>query len=424
MFPKRLLLMLIALALCLGAALPASAAEQEPEWYVQQIIHYYNHYQQDAREDIDLLLSALEDSDPELADAWRKIVDYWDYVGGDWEPSFGVLPDGLPEDDSLCIVVLGYALAADGSMREELIGRMKVALASAQKYPNAYILCTGGPTASEKPKTSEAEAMAKWLIYNGISEDRIILEEESLSTAQNAIHSCEILFSQYPQVRHLALVTSDYHIRRGCLVFYTQAALSAAAGTGWELDIVGTAAHAVYGTYHLIPSSFSQQVYEVSRLAGVTVEDLSTPEHAVLTGIYVTGNTVFPTGQEPDLQVYAEYSTGFSRNVSRYVKFSGFDLAKEGTQAVIVSYTEGNRTMNTSAIIEFKGKGVVLPTDAPTETTLPAETEPAPAPVTEDNSSWGWILIPVFLGAGVLVWLFWRNEKKKHRRRRKKMYGI
>lgn len=51
-----------------------------------------------------------------------------------------VLPDGLPDTDELCIVVLGFQLNPDGSMRDELINRLNVALRSAEKYPNAYIV--------------------------------------------------------------------------------------------------------------------------------------------------------------------------------------------------------------------------------------------------------------------------------------------
>ena len=50
-------------------------------------------------------------------------MDYWSYANNEMILYPDVLPEGLPKDDSLCIVVLGYELAPDGSMKKELIGR-------------------------------------------------------------------------------------------------------------------------------------------------------------------------------------------------------------------------------------------------------------------------------------------------------------
>ena len=45
---------------------------------------------------------------------------YGDYVNTD----MNVNVDGLPNDDSLCITVLGFALNDDGTMKDELVGRL------------------------------------------------------------------------------------------------------------------------------------------------------------------------------------------------------------------------------------------------------------------------------------------------------------
>ena len=69
--------------------------------------------------------------------------------------------------------------------------------------------------------------MAEWLIQNGISEDRIIVEDNSLTTAQNAMFSIDILSEKYPQVTKLAIVSSDYHIATGNLLFGARSILLA-----------------------------------------------------------------------------------------------------------------------------------------------------------------------------------------------------
>ena len=135
------------------------------------------------------------------------------------------LPEGLEDTDQLCIIVLGFQLNPDGTMKEELIGRLETALACAKQYPNAWLLCTGGPTAQSNG-VSEAAAMGAWLMENGIPEERILLEERSLTTTENAQHCCELLRNNYPEVTSIALVSSDYHIPWAAVLFQTQCILA------------------------------------------------------------------------------------------------------------------------------------------------------------------------------------------------------
>ena len=57
--------------------------------------------------------------------------------------------------------------------------------------------------------------MAKWLEKKGVDKKRIIVEDTSITTAQNAIFTYDILTSLYPSVTELAIVSSDYHIATG-----------------------------------------------------------------------------------------------------------------------------------------------------------------------------------------------------------------
>ncbi|MBQ2463034.1 MAG: hypothetical protein II504_11425, partial [Clostridia bacterium] len=69
-------------------------------------------------------LSGLASLDPVLGEKWKRIMDLWEVP----VTVNDHLPDDLPEDDTLCLVVLGFQLNPDGSMREELIQRLKVVL--------------------------------------------------------------------------------------------------------------------------------------------------------------------------------------------------------------------------------------------------------------------------------------------------------
>ena len=70
------------------------------------------------------LMAELEEADLDAALRWQEILKLWDRVNTDLEIHEDVLPDGLPDTDELCIVVLGFHLFSDGRMRQELVERL------------------------------------------------------------------------------------------------------------------------------------------------------------------------------------------------------------------------------------------------------------------------------------------------------------
>lgn len=209
---------------------------------VEEIAVDYGTYGSEAKDRIKELSEELSEIDPVSAKRIDCIVDIW--TSGDLgKPlNYDILPDGLPDSDELCIVVLGFQLEPDGSMKDELIQRLTVALNSAKKYPKSYIVCTGGGTAADNPAASEAGEMAKWLEANGIEKQRLIVEDNSITTAQNAIFTYDILTSLYPSVKKLAIVSSDYHIATGELLFKAEAVIRANHPGNEKLKVVSNAA--------------------------------------------------------------------------------------------------------------------------------------------------------------------------------------
>ena len=195
----------------------------------------------------DALLKELRQTDEAAAEQWQRILSCWDASGNDMMLNQNVLPDGLVDSNQLCLIVLGYQLKPDGSMEAELIGRLETALNCAEKYPDCWILCTGGGTASQNPDVTEADAMAGWLTEHGIAPERMIVENQSLTTTQNAIFSHRILTEKYPEITKIALVSSDYHIPWASILFDTQFILG---GDGLELI-----SNAVYPTNQKINSA-------------------------------------------------------------------------------------------------------------------------------------------------------------------------
>ena len=235
---KKLALILV-FGLVSTVTLPGAAEERIQTPAQSQIERTVVSYAANGTRD-DEALSALASLDPSLGEKWTRIMDLWEApITVNTE-----LPDGLPEDDSLCLVGLGFQLNPDGTMRDELVERLKVMLSASEKYPNAIIVCTGGGTAADDPTATEAGRMAEWLEAQGVDPSRLIVEDHSLTTAQNAIYTFDILSEKYPQVRQIAIISSDYHIATGTLLFGAEAILRDS-----DIEIVSNAAwHAPSGT--------------------------------------------------------------------------------------------------------------------------------------------------------------------------------
>lgn len=257
--------MLLVFCLMVSAALPAHGARISAKAYdiLSDIMYTYKKNGPSSYAEIREMIGRLKEADPALGDVWGSVMEYWNFVNTDLEVNYGVLPDGLPQDDRLCIVVLGYQLNPDGTMAEELIGRCETALACAEKYPNAFIAVTGGGTALRKPELTEADQMAEWLTGHGVDEGRILVENRSQTTVQNAQFTGQILLKEYPQVKKLAIVTSDYHVPLGCLLF-TEHFLFLSAAQGMEqLEVIANAGYKAKVPLPYTPATEAPDVWAV-----------------------------------------------------------------------------------------------------------------------------------------------------------------
>ncbi len=241
-YTRILSVFLVLSVVCLCSGCGQKVEKRDRQEIIEEMVVDYGSYGDEADARIEALLKELRFVDTDGADRWTSVMTLWKTVNTKLLLNYDVLPDGLPDTDELCIVALGFQLNPDGTMRDELIERLTVVLNSAGKYPHALIVCTGGGTAAENESATEAGKMAEWLIENGIAEDRVIVEEKSVTTAQNAIYTVDILAERYPQVKQLVIVSSDYHIATGTLLFEAEAILRAEKAGGGTVHVVSNAA--------------------------------------------------------------------------------------------------------------------------------------------------------------------------------------
>ncbi len=320
-------------------------AESSSSALISELLSYYQEYQDKAETDIQRVLSELKAVDATKASVWEKVMDYWMDVNQPGFAQIGTVPENLPEDDRLAIVILGFALNDDGTMKDELIGRLQTGLDIAEEYPNAYVVVTGGGTAANNPNVTEGGLMGQWLLDQGLDEERLIVENRAPDTVGNAKYTYEILVTEYPSVESVVLVTSDYHVPRGCILYYSKFVLDAIENNTKQLEIISNAG---YNTGTNGYESISLQVRGVASIMGVSSSNLPAVTLSNLTGLHIEQDQPYVSNEELNLKVTARYDSGFERNVSDKIVVTGFDINGDASQVVEVSYTENGKTIAAS----------------------------------------------------------------------------
>lgn len=91
--------------------------------------------------------------------------------------------------------------------------RLDKALEYLEEHPDMTVVVSGGQ-GSDEPST-EARAMADYLIHHGVAEETVLLEERSHNTIQNLRYSLDLLRDQNCDTEDGILVVSNgFHLTR------------------------------------------------------------------------------------------------------------------------------------------------------------------------------------------------------------------
>lgn len=319
-------------------------------------------------------LDALKAEDQDAYQFAKDLIDYWtevdeadfvnealgvevEYPGSGngtttYDNQTGI-PTNLPTSQH-AFVVLGYALAAPSLtdeqkedsfkldeqnnftwqymelfMQDELKGRCDVAIRAAKMYPNSLIFCTGGGTSKVDPQVSEGLVMKTYMVnVGGIDADRIIVEDSASNTVQNGLNSMpEILDAG---VTKMTIITSDYHIRRGCMIFKGVSMRFAKAKGSQEVALVSNIGFKTTKKTEGISSE-----YGGAGLGGV-VNYMSSDTPTALT---LSGKTTYAYGEALDLKASAEYALSGEKDVTSSTEFTGYEAKTPGTQTVTGTFS-------------------------------------------------------------------------------------
>jgi uncharacterized SAM-binding protein YcdF (DUF218 family) len=121
------------------------------------------------------------------------------------------------------VIVLGGAIDDElGRVRNQVIlddgaARLTEAVALSRRFPQARIVYTGGSNSLANSQTTEAHDAGELLIALGVDPKRIVLEDRSRNTDENARFTRDLVHPDPAQV--WLLVTSAYHMPRSMGLF-------------------------------------------------------------------------------------------------------------------------------------------------------------------------------------------------------------
>ena len=150
---------------------------------------------------------------------------------------------GEPEADY--IIVLG-AQMRDWGPSVVYKARLDSAIEYLNDNPDTKVIVTGGQGANES--VSEGEGGKTYLLEQGIAEDRIIVESESLDTDQNISNALNLV--EVTADMKIGIVTNNFHVFRGVMIAkrYTDA------------DVTGIAA---FTEYQYLPNNLVRETFGI-----------------------------------------------------------------------------------------------------------------------------------------------------------------
>ena len=155
------------------------------------------------------------------------------------------------------VIVLGARVKEEG-VSNSLKKRLDTAIQYSRENPETVFVLSGGK-GDDEPVT-EAEAMRDYMVYNGISPDKILLETHSTSTVENIAYS-RILIDTLRKKNQ-----EEHHQDERALPAYLPAAMGQRASNPHQIGILTSNFH----LYRAMQIAKKQGMQEISGIAAAS----------------------------------------------------------------------------------------------------------------------------------------------------------
>lgn len=199
--------------------------------------------------------------------------------------------------------------------------------------------------------------MHDWLVAHGIADERIYIENKAPDTAGNATNSFNILYHD-PQIKTTSLISSQYHIKRGSILYYAESLLKARE-LGCEPIAFLTDFNAGWLREDKTSEPMTSKVnslYSIFRVPKIEPPKLSADTE--LTGLDLIDTTsrnfVRQKGEPLSMMVKTLDTKNDNLDVTDWCTISPYDPNHIGEQEVTVSFTYEGKTVSASVTVKVE----------------------------------------------------------------------
>lgn len=151
----------------------------------------------------------LEEYTTRLEERWPEMFELYERITILIEENHNRFEFPGITDPIEAICVFGYIVNDDGSLPEVLVNRLKKVQELADLHPDAMILLSGGAV---RNRFNEAVEMKKYMVEQGVAEQRIVSLEQAKDTVGNVIEFADYIRTR--EYKHICAVTSKVHLPR------------------------------------------------------------------------------------------------------------------------------------------------------------------------------------------------------------------
>jgi uncharacterized SAM-binding protein YcdF (DUF218 family) len=144
-----------------------------------------------------------------------------------------IIKENIKEAPVIVALYSGYGKTVRNGLDKYSLARVQKAVQLWKRGLASYILFSGGGADRREDGSAGAKKMALEAIKQSIPQERIIIEQDSKDTRQNAINSSHIL--KQKGWNNLILVTNDFHIQRAVRLFEKENIQAYPAPIEWQI---------------------------------------------------------------------------------------------------------------------------------------------------------------------------------------------
>ncbi|MBT2218607.1 hypothetical protein KK120_22795 [Virgibacillus dakarensis] len=155
------------------------------------------------------------------------------------------------------------------------------------------------------------------------------------------------MYNDY-DIKTVSLITSQYHLKRGSILYYTMSLLKAEELGVEPIAFLGE------GNAGWFREDKTEEPMSLKANSMYSIADVERSENlpfSKLENLNIEGYLEYYLNEKLNLKVYAQYDNGYLRDVTKLADITGYDPNTAGDQQLEISYEENGKLINKNVTV-------------------------------------------------------------------------